>query len=100
LPVQERSHRHIARSNQVGMEGILAVLTDEQQSFVGTISRAGMPTRGTCLAAVVGNDLDRHRLLQQGLIGDHAMQFGKAPLGVGRIGLSLLLARLFAEDAF
>jgi hypothetical protein len=55
------------------MESILAVLTDEEQSFVRTISRAGMPTFGARLATGVGIDLDGHTLMQQGFIGDHAV---------------------------
>jgi hypothetical protein len=94
--VQERSHRHIARSNEIRMKALLAILTDEEQPVVGTVLRAGLPTLGTSLAAVVRIDLHGHTLMQQGFIGDHTLQFGKAPLGVGRIGFSLLLARLFA----
>jgi hypothetical protein len=78
----------------------MAVLTDEQQALVGPMSRAGMSTLGTRLAAVVGIDLDRHRLMQQGFIGNHALQLGKAPLGMGSIGLSLLLARRIPLLAF
>jgi hypothetical protein len=78
----------------------VAILTDEQQPFVGTISRAGMSTLGTRLAAVVGIDLDRHTLLQERFIGNHAMQLCKAPLGVNGIRLALLLARLLALASF
>jgi hypothetical protein len=44
--------------------------------------------------------LDSHRRVQESFIGNHALQFSKGPLGVGRIGLSLLLARFLAFAAF
>ncbi len=68
----------------------MAVLTHEQQAFMRPMSRTGMPTHRARLTAVVGIDLDGHALMQERLIGDHAVQFGKGPLGVSRIGLSLL----------
>ncbi len=71
----------------------MAILTDEQQSFLGPILRGGMPTCGACLAAVVRINLYRHALMQKGFIGNHALQFGKAPLGVSGIGTPLLFAR-------
>jgi hypothetical protein len=55
-----------------------------------------MSTHRTGLAGVVGIDLNGHRIVQQGCVGNHALQFGKGPFGVGGIGLSLLLACLFA----
>jgi hypothetical protein len=82
------------------MKSILAILTDEEQSFVRTISRAGMPTLGTCLATVVGIDLDSHTLMQQGFIGNHAMQLSKAPLRISGMGFPLLPRRLFSLLAF
>jgi hypothetical protein len=72
------------------MELIMTVLAEKQQSFVGPISRAGMSTLGTGLTTVVGIDLDGHTLLQEGFINNHAVQLGKAPLGIGGIGLALL----------
>ncbi len=74
----------------------MAILTDEHQPFIGTVLGAGMPTPGTSLTAVVGINLDRHTLMQEGFIGNHAMQFGKAPLAVGSVGFPLLLARFLA----
>ena len=74
----------------------MTVLAYEQQALVGAISRTGMPTPGTCLATVMGINLDRHRIVQEGFVGNHGMQFGKAPLGVGSVRLSLLFARRLA----
>jgi hypothetical protein len=78
----------------------MAILTDKQQALVGAISRTGMPTLGTCLATIVGIDLNSYTLMQEGLISDHAVQLGKAPLGISSIGFSLLLRCLFAFLTF
>src|SRR6266446_6401853 len=72
------------------MEGIMAVLTHEQQAVLGAVRFAGMPTHRAGFARRVGIDLDRHALMQEGFVGDHAVQFGKGPLGIGGIGLPLL----------
>ena len=78
------------------MEKIVTVLADEQQSLVGPIGITRMPTHRASLAGVVGIHFDCHRPMQEGFIGDHAVQFGKGPFGRGSVSLSLLLARLFA----
>jgi hypothetical protein len=78
----------------------MAVLTDEQQSFVGTVRRTSMPTHGAGLTAVMSIYLDGHTLLQEGFIGNHAMQLCKAPFRIGGISLSLLHTRLFPLLAF
>src|SRR5713226_899445 len=78
------------------MEDIVTVLAHEQESFVGTIGISSMPTHRARLARVVGINLDGHRSMQEGFIGNHALQFGKGPSGIGSVGLSLLFARLFA----
>ena len=72
------------------MEGIMAVLTHEQQAVLGTVRFGRMPTHRARLATVVGVDLDRHRRMQEGFVGNHAVQLGKGPFGVGGIGLPLL----------
>ena len=77
----------------------MTMLTNEQQSLVRTITRRGMPTDGTGLRGVVGINLDGHTRVQECLVGDHAVQFSKGPLGIGGIGTSLLLARLLAPLA-
>ena len=77
----------------------MTVLTDEQQAFVGAVGISSMPTPRARLAGVMGVYLDGHRPMQEGFIGDHAVQFGKGPFGRGSVGLSLLLARLFAMRA-
>src|SRR6266516_2054728 len=78
------------------MEGIAAMLTDEEQALVGTVKRRGMPAPWAGLTAVVGIDLDGHTLMQEGFIGDHGVQFSKRPFGIGRIRLSLLRGSLLA----
>ena len=68
----------------------MAVLTHEQQAVLGAVRFARMPTHRAGFARRVGIDLDRHALMQEGFVGDHAVQFGKGPLGIGGIGLPLL----------
>src|SRR6266571_9089278 len=82
------------------MEGILTVLTDKQQAVMRSIPFVGVPTDGAGLTRIVGIHFDRHTLLQEGFISDHALQLGKGPLRMNGIGLSLLLARLLATTAF
>src|SRR5438132_2448578 len=81
------------------MEAVMTVLTDEQQAFVGAVGISSMPTHRARLAGVMGVYLDCHRPMQEGFIGDHAVQFGKGPFGRGSVGLSLLLARPLAMRA-
>src|SRR5438105_11662836 len=78
------------------MQRVMTVGAAEHQPLLRSVLRAAMPTAGTGLTGIVSIDLDGHTLLQNGFIGDHAMKLGKAPLGVGRIGLPLLLGRLLA----
>ena len=68
----------------------MAVLTHEEQAVLGAVRFAGMPTHRAGFARIVRIYLDRHALMQEGFVGDHAVQFGKGPLGVGGIGLPLL----------
>jgi hypothetical protein len=78
------------------MKGIATLLTDKQESFVGSILFTGMSTHGTCLGGVVGIDFDCHTLMQERFVGNHAMQLSKGPLGRGSIGLTLLLRGFLA----
>ena len=78
----------------------MTVLADEEQALVGTIGITGMSAHWTSLACIVGVYFDRHRTVQEGFIGNHAVQFSKGPFGIGGIGFSLLLARLLATLAF
>src|SRR5260370_34130691 len=82
------------------MEDIMAVLTDEQESFVGTISIRGMSTHRARLTGVMGIDLDCQRLMQERLIGNHALQLCKRPFGIGRLSFPLLAGRFLALLAF
>src|SRR5438128_8352621 len=81
------------------MEDIMAVLTHEEQAVLRAVRFAGMPTDGACLTAVVGINLDGHRLVQECFIGNHTMQFSKGPLGIGGIGLPLLPGNRFGSLA-
>src|SRR5205085_6423674 len=56
----------------------------------------GMSTHRAGFARIVRVYLNSHTAVQEGFIGNHALQFGKGPFGVGRIRLVLLLARLLA----
>ena len=75
-------------------------LTDKRETLLGAVGISGMSTHRAGLARVVGVYLDRHRAMQEGFIGKHAVQLGKAPFGIRRIGTPLLLTRLFASLAF
>jgi hypothetical protein len=78
----------------------MAVLTDKEQPLARTIGLTGMATDRTGLAGVVGIDLDGHRRVQEGFVGNHALQFCKGPFGVSGIGFSLLLTRFLAFASF
>ena len=82
------------------MEGVMTVLADEEQALVGTIGITGMSAPWTSLACIVCVYFDRHRTVQEGFIGNHAVQLSKRPFGVGRIGFPLLQIGLFAFLAF
>ena len=82
------------------MERIMTVLTDKEQTFLGSVLITGMSTHGARLARVVGIYLDGHRTVQEGFVGEHGLQFSKRPLGGGRIGLPLFLGRFLALLAF
>ncbi len=82
------------------MQGILTLLTDEEQTVVGPIPLASMPTDRAGLRGIVRVNLDRHTLMQKRFVGDHGVQFSESPLGIGGIGLSLLFARFFAFPPF
>src|SRR5256886_925130 len=81
------------------MEGIMASLTDEQQTLVGPIAITGMSAHRAGFARVVGVYLDGHGTMQKRFVGNHALQFSKRPLGVGGIGAPLLLRRFLAPSA-
>ena len=78
----------------------MAVLTDKQETFLGPIGITGMSAHRASLARIMGIYLDRHRTVQEGFISNHAVQFGKRPLGVGGICFSLLAACFLAFLAF
>ncbi len=77
----------------------MTVLTEKEQAFVGSIGITGMSTHGACLAGIVRVYLDCHRTMQESLVGDHALQLGKGPLGIGRIDTPLLLVCFLASLA-
>jgi hypothetical protein len=99
LSEQERSHRDISCTDQIGMESIVTMLTDKEQSLLRAILLTNMPTHRTRLTAIVGIDFDGHTGVQRGFVGNHALQLGKAPLGVDSIRFPLLPACLFALPA-
>src|SRR2546428_10613524 len=82
------------------MEGIMAVLTEKQQTFTRTVLLTGMSTHRASLAGVMGIHLDGHRTMQEGFVGNHGLQLSKRPLGVTSIRLTLFLGRFFALLAF
>src|SRR5215471_14916162 len=78
------------------MQGIPTMLTDEQESFVGTVLARSMPTYRACLGGIMSIDLDSHALMQEGFVGNHGVQLGKSPLGISSIRFALLLRCLLA----
>ena len=75
----------------------MAPLADKEQALVGTVGIRGMSTHRAGFACIVCVYLDGHRPLQERLVGNIAVQFGKAPFGVGGIGMALLVRSLFAS---
>src|SRR6266699_3055002 len=71
-----------------------------QETLMGTVPRTEMSTHRARLRSIVGVYLDRHRTVQESFIGNHAMQFGKRPLGLSSVGFPLFLAHLFALSTF
>ena len=78
----------------------MTVLAHKQQPFVWSIGRFGMPTLQTGLAGIVGIDFDRHTFMQHGFVGNHALEFCKAPLGVRSVRFALFARCLLAAFAF
>ncbi len=74
----------------------MAVLTDKEQALVGAIGIRGMTTHRARLARIVRIYLDCHRRVQESLIGDHALQLGKGPFGIGGISMPLFPTRFLA----
>lgn len=62
----------------------------KQQAFAGPIVLRDMPTFGASLRGIVGIDFNDHAACKRGFIGQHPMQFGKAPFRVDSIRLALL----------
>src|SRR5258708_29994713 len=82
------------------MEGIVATLTHEQQTFVRPIRVRGVTTPRTGFASVVAVHFHGQTVRQRGFVGDIAMQFSKGPLGRMPISPALLLTRFLAVLAF
>ena len=78
----------------------MAILALKQEALLGAVGLTGVAAFGACLARVVSVHLDRHRVGQQGLVGQEAVQFGKRPLGGVPVGFALLGARFLAVCAF
>lgn len=76
----------------------MALLTDKEQPFVGTIGPTGMPTHRTCLRGVMSIDFDGHTPLSYRFVGNHRVQFGESPLGLPSVCFALLLASLLATS--
>ncbi len=52
----------------------MTVLTDEEQARLRTIGITGMSTHRASLARIVGVYLDGHACVQEGFVGNHALQ--------------------------
>ena len=99
LPDKQRAHGEISCPNEIGMEGVLTVLTHKKQPIVRPIFLAGMATTRAGLRGIMGVNLDRHTSTQQGLVRNHALQFRKAPFGGRRVCAALLFRGLLAAFA-
>src|SRR5437764_14493701 len=77
------------------MKRIMAILTNKEQTLVRTIDLAGMPAQRTSLTRIMSIDFDRHTLMQEGFVGNVALQFGETPTGLSCIGFPLLLTGTF-----
>jgi hypothetical protein len=96
LPGKERSHRDISGADQIGMEAVMTDLADKQQALPRTVGISGMAAPRASLARVVGVYPDRSTAMQEGFIGEHAVQLCKTPFGMGGVGFPLLFARSLA----
>src|SRR2546427_12514701 len=96
---EQRSESNVTRTNQIGMEAVMATLTGEQQSLVWAVRIRGVAAPGTGFAGVVRIDFNRHTARQRGFVGDVAMQFSKGPLAGMPGCLSLLQSGFFAVRA-
>jgi hypothetical protein len=85
LPDKQRSQGHIARTDQIRLEAVMATLTDEEQARLRPIVKTGMPTYGTNLTGIVGIHFHRYMVCQQRLVSNVAMQLGKGQLGTSVI---------------
>src|SRR5438128_12464300 len=82
------------------MEGIMAILTEKQQTFTRTVLITGISTHRASLAGVMGIHLDGHRPMQEGFVGDHGLQLSKRPLGVASVRFALRACSFLALLAF
>src|SRR5437016_3279795 len=78
------------------MERIMAILTNKEQTLVRTIGLAGMPAQRTSLTRIMSIDFDRHTFVQEGFVGNVALQLGETPTGLSRIRFPLLLTGALA----
>jgi len=95
LSHEQRSQGHIPRPDQIRMKGVMTLLTHKEQALTRAIIFGRMPTHGTRFR-IVGVHFDRHTAMQEGFIGNHALQLGKRPRTVSGVPLTLLFTRLFA----
>src|SRR5437764_2183515 len=81
------------------MQTVMAMLTDKEQSVVGPIHGACVPTLGASLTRAIGIHFDSHAACKHSLVGDVAVQLGKGPRGDMPICLALLPAHFLASLA-
>ncbi len=79
------------------MEGIVAMLTDEQQALIWAVRLAGIAALGACLAGAVGLYFHRYASRKRGFVGDVPMQLGKSPVRSVPIGSSLPVTDVLAS---
>jgi photosystem II stability/assembly factor-like uncharacterized protein len=70
------------------MQRIATLDTAKQQALARSVLIADMPTFGASLRRVIGIHSHDHTAVQDGFIGQHSMQLGKAPLRVHPVRLS------------
>src|SRR5439155_10044312 len=99
LPNKKRSHGDVSRTDEIGMEGRMTILTDKQETFLRSLLLTGMTTHGASLRGVVGIHLDRHTSRSQSFVGHHAVQLGEGPFGLSCIGFALRACRFLAPTS-
>jgi hypothetical protein len=86
----QRSQRDIPGAHQIGMQPVVALLADKEQTMLRPVGSARVSTPRTGLAGVVSIHLDAPAACQGGLVHEQLLQFRKGPfarVSIGTTGL-------------